>query len=635
MDLPKIYEKRSTRWALALVTSALPLSSCQKQFVKERTTDNRAATLAAALGAGKSQNVIYTIDQATGRITATLSASALVTQEISASGAGLSGISVSFPPGSLAISTDINVQEAVTIATPNTAAALGISGAITGVGASVAIQPSVVADPVNAFTVALQIPSASSLRLAGNSANLVAIYKVNVYAKNKILDGVIPLSSLTVEGDKVKFSSRYFGAFQLAYTDTLVTAATEVETTVPVQSKVESGVLAPLNITARSPVVVRAGDTVTLSGNNFRPTMTLALGSKSVSKVNVASDVSASFVVPAELNGGVLPLLANQDGVSQTISLLYTPGTSSYPVITLPPAEVCSTQSYYDMNGALQTGSKNCAAPAVVTCAGDGATGCVATADYPAVDLTRLSPGVIKSGVTIAGIAGTAMVSSPCANDGQSECIVGGVFKAANVSGFSPWGLRFGTSIAGVAGALKVNCRNSTATTGGVGDTIDDYNGFAGTRVSNWPLGTFCDASSWEDKTTTDAGVNFSTCATASSDCQYKDKISNLVVTKTFTPASTWTGAMSACSSSNYGGFAAGTWRLPTQKELLSLYEHGIASKVSTDFISLTQMQAAIWSSSSTTGTSGSNPSAWAVVLANGKAEPTVQSYTLPFICVK
>ena len=75
---------------------------------------------------------------------------------------------------------------------------------------------------------------------------------------------MIPLSSLTVEGDKVKFSSRYFGAFQLAYTDTLVTTATEVETTVPVQSKVESGVLAPLNITARSPVVVRAGDTVTL-----------------------------------------------------------------------------------------------------------------------------------------------------------------------------------------------------------------------------------------------------------------------------------------------------------------------------------------------------------------------------------
>jgi len=160
MDLPKIYEKRSTRWALSLVTSALTLSSCEKQFVKERTTDNRAATLAAALGAGKSQNVIYTIDQATGRITATLSASALVTQEISASGAGLSGISVSFPPGSLAISTDINVQEAVTIATPNTAAALGITGTITGVGASVAIQPSVIADPVNAFTVALQIPSA-------------------------------------------------------------------------------------------------------------------------------------------------------------------------------------------------------------------------------------------------------------------------------------------------------------------------------------------------------------------------------------------------------------------------------------------------------------------------------------------
>ena len=595
MDLPKIYEKRSTRWALSLVTSALPLSSCQKQFVKERTTDNRAATLAAALGAGKSQNVTYTIDQATGRITATLSASALVTQEISASGAGLSGISVSFPPGSLAISTDINVQEAVTIATPNTAAALGITGTITGVGASVAIQPSVIADPVNAFTVALQIPSASSLRLAGNSANLVAIYKVNVYAKNKILDGVIPLSALTVEGDKVKFSSRYFGAFQLAYTDTLVTTATEVETTVPVQSKVESGVLAPLSISARSPVVVRAGDTVTLSGKNFRPSMTLALGSKSVSKVNVASDVSASFVVPAELNGGVLPLLANQDGVSQTISLLYTPGTTSYPVITLPRAEVCSGQSYYDMNGALQTGSKNCAATAVTY----------------------------------------------CIVDGQSECMVSGDFKAVNViSGFSPWDLRAGRSIAGVAGALKVNCRNGTATIGGgAGNTIDDYNGFASDKVTTWPSGTFCDGSNWQDLTTADGGMSFTDCATSPSNCQYKDLISNLVVTKAASTANTWSGAMSACSSSEYGGFAAGTWRLPTQKELLSLYEHGIVAKNSSEFIPLTSMQAPmpsmqalIWSSSSATG---GTSSAWAVVLANGKAEPTYQTGTLSFICVK
>ena len=134
--------------------------------------------------------------------------------------------------------------------------------------------------------------------------------------------------------------------------------------------------------------------------------MTLALGSKSVSKVNVASDVSASFVVPSELNAGVLPLLANQDGVSQTISLLYTPGTTSYPVITLPPAEVCSGQSYYDVNGTLQAGSKNCTATAAAPCASDGATGCMATPSYPAVDLTKLDPGVIKSGVTIAGVGG-------------------------------------------------------------------------------------------------------------------------------------------------------------------------------------------------------------------------------------
>ena len=280
--------------------------------------------------------------------------------------------------------------------------------------------------------------------------------------------------------------------------------------------------------------------------------------------------------------------------MSQTISLLYAPGATSYPVITLPPAEVCSGQSYYDMNGALQAGSKNCAAPAVTYC-------------------------------TV---------------DGQPNCMVSGVFTAFNVSGFSPWDLRAGRSIAGVAGALKVNCRNGTATSGGVGDTIDDYNGFAGPRVTTWPSGTFCDGSNWQDLTTPDGGMSFTSCASSSANCQYKDLISNLVVTKTFTSASTWTGARTACNDATYGDFAVGTWRLPTQKELLSLYEHGIVAKNSSEFIPLASMQAPmpsmqapIWSSSSTTGTGG--VSAWAVVLANGKAEPNSKTSSLSFICVK
>ena len=125
--------------------------------------------------------------------------------------------------------------------------------------------------------------------------------------------------------------------------------------------------------------------------------------------------------------------------------------------------------------------------------------------------------------------------------------------------------------------------------------------------------------------TTADGGTTVSTCAASAANCQFKDNITNLVTTKVVSVSSTWSAAVNACASSTYGGYQQGTWRLPTQKELMSQYEHGIISLASANFMTLANMQSYFWSSSTV---SYSTTDAWYVNLAlgytfgNGKTNP-------------
>ena len=68
--------------------------------------------------------------------------------------------------------------------------------------------------------------------------------------------------------------------------------------------------------------------------------------------------------------------------------------------ITLPPPDKVSTAAGpYGVNGASVT-------PSLTACGSDGATGCVASADYPAAQVTGLSARVL-SGQTVAGVVGS------------------------------------------------------------------------------------------------------------------------------------------------------------------------------------------------------------------------------------
>ena len=417
-------------------------------------------------------------------------------------------------------------------------------------------------------------------------------------------------------------------------------------------------------------IVVSPGESLSLTGENFRSSLQLSVTGPADPKaqgVTVESPTRLTISIPEQQSFGMLTLNFSQDGTTQNINLFSNGGKTDLPIITADPSLVCSGMTFYDAMGILQVGKRVCGSSSgQPRCSSDGALGCITVTGFPSAQLSNITAASILSGKTIAGVKGTAKVSPDCTTDGQQNCAVSGDFKAANVTAISTWDLRAGKTLAGVNGELKINCRNavsvakfnydgtvsglpnSATTTGGTNydywDTIDDYDGLAPSKVTNWPADTYCDSSTWADVTTTDGGTSVIPCSSGTSNtCIYKDKISNLQVTdpldvtgKTTDSAAPaphdWSAAINTCNSSTYGGYPAGSWRLPTQKELMSLYEHGMVSLKAADAASLANLQANFWSSSTDAqDTSRAN----STTLSNGRTSTTSKLATLYVVCVK
>ena len=76
-----------------------------------------------------------------------------------------------------------------------------------------------------------------------------------------------------------------------------------------------------------------------------------------------------------------------------------------------------------------------------------------------------------------------------------------------------------------------------------------------------------------------------------------------------------WLGAINHCSALTYNGVSG--WRLPTQEELTNAYAHGIISAARANWMTLADMQAYFWSTSSFSN-SPNTYSAWFVNLGDG-----------------
>ncbi|MGE4208552.1 MAG: hypothetical protein AB7F87_05265, partial [Oligoflexales bacterium] len=368
--------------------------------------------------------------------------------------------SVSFPPGALDVGTDILIQSGSDIATPALADELDIDG-FSSPGGAVVVSSTTPVDATIPFTISLPIPEGASLMLADPYQYLVVVFKITKVGEKQTTAGIIPREELVIGNGKVEFQTMYFGVFQPSFTQKIVETPVEVATVLPIQTKIEEKTLPPIEVLGRQPFVIKAGEIVEVTGLNFRPTMTLALGNTDISRMKLVSDTKATFVAPANLKAGVANLAIVQEGTTKNASLIYSPSNDK-PVISLAPEKICSDIEFYDMAGVLRKGTKTCA-NSIPTCTTSGQVGCVTTAAIPSIAKADVPAADLRSGASIVGVAGTL---ANCSADGATGCVAVAAFKAADMSVAVAGNIKSGTEIGGVTGSFGgfANCSGDNQT---------------------------------------------------------------------------------------------------------------------------------------------------------------------------
>lgn len=175
--------------------------------------------------------VAVVAQEVAGGVIGTISADSTVTQVLAASAdSEIAGSQVEFPPGSLAISTDVALKPGIVLATAAVVAQLDSRAEITSAGAPVELSSSVKMDATQPFTLAIAMPDGAALALADSHQNLAVLYHVNKAAAGGVdFTGLIPRDALVVEGKVVRFAAKYFGTYQSVITSVPITEAKEVQ----------------------------------------------------------------------------------------------------------------------------------------------------------------------------------------------------------------------------------------------------------------------------------------------------------------------------------------------------------------------------------------------------------------------
>ena len=182
-----------------------------------------------------------------GLVTGRLDPNASGTQTLDASGnSAIAGASIAFPPGSIALETDISLEEGADILSDGVLASLGIAGGdVSAAGNAVLLESSVAQDATAPFTVSILTSTTATLSML-QSGELAILYKV---IKNdqggQLFVGFIPPSEIKIDGNKLIFATKYFGSYQAVNVKTDVTKIVEKPTTEPLVGRSDVGKLEP------------------------------------------------------------------------------------------------------------------------------------------------------------------------------------------------------------------------------------------------------------------------------------------------------------------------------------------------------------------------------------------------------
>jgi hypothetical protein len=334
-----------------------------------------------------------------------------------------------------------------------------------------------------------------------------------------------------------------------------------------------------------------------------------------------------------------------------TAKLVANTADNSLPILIDAPEEICFTKEYIDRNGDKKTGTKNCSA-GLSACSQDGQKDCIVAGNYAAANTTDVASKILL-GQAIAGVPGSIANCTA----GGSNCFLPPYarntqpLKAVNYDDIlhiiDPWDVRVGVTVNGVPnyGKLKVNCRNRVLTAVynsdasiDIRDTMDDSDSarrIPQSVVTGWENNdcggvekTAGDDNVWKDVTTTSEGVA-STCDADADRCTMQDKITRLWWSKS--QYANWADAWYLCTSLNHNGQTG--WRLPTQKELMEAYIHGIRFVNNSNWITEGSILGpTVWSGSSR---SSSTNMAWTQSLVDGHDETFYKSSLRSVVCVR
>ncbi|MCX6109571.1 MAG: hypothetical protein NTZ90_08220 [Proteobacteria bacterium] len=179
-----------------------------------------------------------------GVLTAVISANTSLAQTVNAStsDSSISHASVTFPPGSLAISTSVTIEQGAALAAPAFASELGLDSAnsVSSAGTAIVISAAQNVNAVTPFTIA--VPLGDGAGLADTDPNLlVVIYRCWHADTNTVVMGVIPHSELTIKANTLEFSTKFFGQYQAAYTTQPVTTRVKATSSAASQPSAPAG----------------------------------------------------------------------------------------------------------------------------------------------------------------------------------------------------------------------------------------------------------------------------------------------------------------------------------------------------------------------------------------------------------
>jgi hypothetical protein len=198
------------------------------------------------------------------------------------------------------------------------------------------------------------------------------------------------------------------------------------------------------------------------------------LGCDAGTELKTVGSINAKKKADLKYQPGTKIIMETKDGQTEP----------DYPLVLLGPDKVCSDLTFYNQDGDLVQGTRNCdeSTPVPVdpnlkaenikagvviggvegvaklspeNCNADGAVNCVAVEDFPAIDkVNKLEANAskIQTGVTLAGIAGSL---ANCSIDGSIGCVSIAAFPAIDKAHIASSDIRTGISIAGVLGTLS------------------------------------------------------------------------------------------------------------------------------------------------------------------------------------